>query len=107
MKRKLGIYGIVFDGESAPTSGKGAVDDLVRDMVDVCAQEGLDVTNPPNKSLSFTTLIKTLQDHGVILRTENTTEGLDLSSVAPGVGDHFLADFQDEVKGISSHLYLH
>ena len=100
MQRKLALYGIVFVGEGAPTSGKGAVDDYVKDLVDLCLKEGVPVTNPPTKSLTFTALIKTLGDLGIIRREVGTSEGPTAPSINPTTGTHFMADFRNEVSDL-------
>ena len=65
LKRKLTLFGLKFEVDPSPTSGKSAVDDAIRDFVEVCRKEGVQVPDPHVKCMTFTALVKHMEGLGL------------------------------------------
>ena len=61
LKIKLELNGLIFEGGLVPTSAS-ATKDLLNDLIQTCEAQGAPVMPPPTKPVSFTTLVKRLEE---------------------------------------------
>lgn len=74
LKNKLLLSNLVFHGTTAPPSA-AATKDAIQDLSAICQAEGADISHLSETALSFASLIKVLEDQG-LLKTSPPTPKL-------------------------------
>ena len=61
LKIKFDLNGLIFEGGLVPPS-VSAIKDTLKDLVQTCQAQGAPVQHPPTKPVSFSSLVKTLEE---------------------------------------------
>ena len=65
MQIKFNLNNLTFDGSLVPGS-IAATKDSVKDLVSTCRNHGVEVSKPPTKAVSFSSLVKKLESLGLV-----------------------------------------
>ena len=65
LKIKLELHNLLLDGGLVPPS-VSAIRDAVKDLVATCKAQGAKIPSAPSKAISFSALVKILEDLGVL-----------------------------------------
>ena len=74
MNTKLALNGLVFKGSGSPNDFAAAAESLL-ELKETAKKENADLTNIPDKPLSFTDAIKLLEKLGLLRPTQSLTPG--------------------------------